>query len=269
MEVGDDDRQLLFDVVGKGQVVLRESVTGVHAKRVDAIGAAVLVLDVFFRATACQMFFIETFNVEASAEPVVGHSEELIVNQTVEAREEAHHQDKVPGGKHAFQDSTHLSDFVFKQAKHGTHRKEDSTVAVITVHNREEEGEGNNLEDGRVDFAVGGILVSVDGHLMEKEHVVCLKSCGRHRTQAILGLPSCKLSGVEVLKLLSDDFLLLSGNPNEANESLAVQLEQVQRVVDRLLLGNKPLVDLKSRNTFLFMCGRRVHFEEIVRELID
>lgn len=142
-------------------------------------------------------------------------------------------------------------------------------MAVITVHNREEEGEGNNLEDGGVDFAVGGILVSVDGHLMEKEHVVCLKSCGRHRTQAVLGLPSCKLSGVEVLELLSDDFLLLSGNPNEANEGLAVQLEQVQRVVDRLLLGDKPLVDLESRNTLLLMCGRRVHFEEIVRELID
>ena len=98
-----------------------------------------------------------------------------------------------------FKAPPHLSDSVFKQAQHGTHRKEDGTVTVIPVHNSEEEWECDNLEDGRVDLTVGGILISVDGHLMEKEHVVCLKSGGRHRAQSILGLPSCKLSGVEVL----------------------------------------------------------------------
>lgn len=100
-------------------------------------------------------------------------------------------------------------------------------MTVIPVHNSEEEGECDNLEDGRVDLTVGGILISVDGYLMEKEHVVCLKSGWRHRAQSILGLPSCKLSGVEVLELLSNDFHFLSRNPNEADKGLAVQLEQV------------------------------------------
>lgn len=85
MEVGDNDRQLLFDVVCEGQVTCGESVAGVHAKLVNAVGVAVFVLDVVYRQRAalrCGCFFcvIVCLYVEASSEPVVGHSEKLVVD---------------------------------------------------------------------------------------------------------------------------------------------------------------------------------------------
>ena len=60
---------------------------------------------------------------------------------------------------------------------------------------------------------------------------------------------------------------------HEANESLAVEHEHVQGVLDGLLLGYEPLVDLKNGdafliNAFLRMVGTvRVHLKEVFLEL--
>ena len=52
-------------------------------------------------------------------------------------------------------------------------------MAIVTIHDCIEEGEGDNLEDCWVDLTISGILVSVNGDLMELKHVISLEGTRR------------------------------------------------------------------------------------------
>lgn len=103
---------------------------------------------------------------------------------------------------------------------------------------------------------------------MELQHVVSLVGGGSDGALTIGMNPHLELSGVELLQLGGNDVLFVSGNPNETNECLALETHLVESVIDGFLLGDKPLVDLKSTDIlFTDLVRGRVHFEEVVLEL--
>lgn len=146
-------------------------------------------------------------------------------------------------------------------------------MTVITVHDSEEEREGNNLEDSGVDLTESGILVSIHSHLMEEHHVVGLEGGWLDGTLAVGGSPLAELGCVEFLEFGGDSGLFVLRHPHVADESLSRQLEHVQSVVDSLLFGNKPLVDLELTSLLsvdlLTALRWQVQIEEVVLELTD
>jgi len=138
-------------------------------------------------------------------------------------------------------------------------------MSIITIHDSEQEGEGDNLEDGWVDLTISCKLIRVNGDLMELQHSVRLVRGWSDGTFTIGVDPHFKLSGVVLSQLLGNDMLFVSGDPNEANECLALETHLVEGVVDSLFLGDEPLVDLKSADSLLTgLVGRRVHLKEVV-----
>ena len=99
------------------------------------------------------------------AEPIVRNGKELIVDETLEHGEEAHHEPEVPCHKEACHGG--LLDLSLESAQNETQREKDHTMSAITVHDSEEVGEGDYLEDSGVDFTVSGELVGVARNLME------------------------------------------------------------------------------------------------------
>ena len=108
--------------------------------------------------------------------------------------EEAHHEPEVASHGEALH-AWVLLHLLVEEAHHDSHSKEDATVAVVTIHDSIEEGEGDNLEDCWVDLTISGILVSVDGDLMERKHVIGLE--GRRWVGSALTIILRELSGVE------------------------------------------------------------------------
>ncbi len=143
----------------------------------------------------------------------------------------------------------------------------------ITVHDGEKEGEGDHLEDGGVNLSISGILVGVDGDLMELQHIVGLEARGRDGTLAISIAPPRELCSAEILKFLSNNTLLFRWDPHVADECAFVQFKHVHGVVDGFFFGYEPLVDLKCRDASVLLVsglvsGRVVHIVEVVLELV-
>ena len=125
-------------------------------------------------------------------------------------------------------------------------------MAVVTVHDSVKVGEGDNLEDGGVDLTIGRELVRVHSDLMELKHVIGLERTGRRWARlAVSWTPFGELCRVEVLQLVSDFRRLLRWNPHVADKGLLVELELVHGVVDGLLLGDEPFVDLEHAHVFI------------------
>lgn len=141
-------------------------------------------------------------------------------------------------------------------------------MTIITIHDSKKEGEGHNLEDGRIDFAICGILVGIYRNLVELKHVIGLERGRWGRAFAVSAMPHLELSGTELGKLRGDFVLLGSRDPNEANKGLALETELIQCVIDGFLFGYEPFIDLKSGHVLLTLLVRGgIHLKEVVFEL--
>merc|ERR1719438_571978 len=155
-------------------------------------------------------------DVVARSEPVIGDGEELVVEETVVHGEHTHHEndvaqleDELEGGN-AF--------VLWCEEDHGqTDAEEEESMAVITVHHGEKEGESYATEHGWVDFLVCWHVVHVDDELMDEGEVVLLEVSGWNDLLVfiILSLPLVELSGVELREVVLDLGLVLEWGPHK------------------------------------------------------
>ena len=134
-------------------------------------------------------------------------------------------------------------------------------MAIISIHHGEQEWEGDYAEGGWIDFLVGGHIVHVADELMKPRDVVLLEvSWWLDLVLLVLVRPPpVELCGVEVREMLFDVCLLLNWGPHEANVGRRSALHHIESMVDSLLLGHEPHIDLESAHVVLVTLVHAVH----------
>jgi len=128
----------------------------------------------------CLSFFISKpvfIDIVAGAKPVVRDSKELVVEQTVVHGEHAHHEDDVAELEDEFEGGDAF--VLWSEDNHSeTDAEEEESMAVITVHHGEQEGESYATERGWVDLLICWHVVHVDDELVDVGDVVLLEVGG-------------------------------------------------------------------------------------------
>jgi hypothetical protein len=128
-----------------------------------------------------------------------------------------------------------------------TNSEQEASVAHISEHYSEQERERNASENCGVEFLVHGNSVSVDDLLVDPGVVVGLDEGGRSDVMVVEWL---ELGGRVVLEHVSDDVFLVGGAPEVSHVAALGLLHHVHGVVEGLLLGHEPLVDLQGADLF-------------------
>jgi len=98
--------------------------------------------------------------------------------------------------------------------------KDETAVTVVTKHDCEQEGEGNDCETCGVRLAVAGDTISVGNKLRRSDDVVVLE-IGRRRKQHFFVLvlaPGVEFNCREILKGTFHRLLHCQGAPDEASQ---------------------------------------------------
>ena len=139
-------------------------------------------------------------------------------------------------------------------------------MPIITIHHSEQEGECHNAEYSWIDFSISGYVVHVDNVLVDKRDVVSFKVSWRCYLVLLIliGPPFVEFSGMEVCKVLFNNSFLLNWCPYESDVGGRSALHHVKDMVDSLLLGNEPTIDLKSAHIVVTL----VHTVHLVKILL-
>jgi hypothetical protein len=137
----------------------------------------------------------------------------------------------------------------------------------ITEHDTEQEGESHTGKYSRVNFLVHGNTISVNDFLEGPCELISFKVSRRLDSMVTKSL--IVRSGI-VLKNFPDLRLLFNGAPEEANVGGLTLLHLVEGMIESLFLGNEPLVDLESTNSFsykTFISTDLIYSKKIVLKL--
>lgn len=147
--------------------------------------------------------------------------------------------------------------------KNETTEPDNGTVTVVTKHNTEKEWESNDVEDRWISFLVRRHTISISDHLVHEGHLVADKASRFFDLVAVVNF--FDIGGRVVVLQISDLSFLINRAPEVANVGLLTSTHHVERVVDGLLLGNEPFVNLKSVNSVLwcFFRLKLVDFTEV------
>lgn len=179
----------------------------------------------------------------AGAEQIHWEREELVVQQSSVAGEEAHQGKEVPAFHHSFEAwVSGCFEFVLEHYQDESEHQNDGSVTQVTEHDSEEEWETDGGKGGWVEFLVVRHSILVHNQLGKEEEVVELKVSGRLNFSNVLLVEDGSLEGVH---LFSEGWLFVDWAPEVADKGLDSSLHLVHGEVDSLLLGDSPLVDLK------------------------
>lgn len=194
VEDGDDDGKLHLVAVEEDDLVLCDNPDRIHAKRVrvatvvtarpirhvraiDAIGRQHVVLV----SALAEEVFIRVIDAPGGAEDVEGLGEDVVVDHARVDTEQAHEKDDVASSK---DDAKHLVlDFLqgfFLDAKVSREDGDKETMAGVAEHDGEQEREGDDSVQARIDLPVVSHAVSVDKHLEAVSELVCPDESRRH-----------------------------------------------------------------------------------------
>lgn len=166
---------------------------------------------------------------------------ELIIDYAIEGGKHAHQKNQVTNLSKELQRTTFQS--VSHKTQDYAYKEKQGAMADITEHNSEKEREGHCCKDCRVRFFIHRNSVSIDNLLECSGELIGFEIC---RSFDIVVIFSPNLSTVKLSKAVSHITFSMSRAPEVTNEYLVTLTHIIQRVIDSLLLCNKPLVDLDS-----------------------
>lgn len=120
-------------------------------------------------------------------------------------------------------------------------------MAIVAKHNAEHERESDDAEWRWVSLHVGRNAVGVDELLEEPRHVVELEEGRRIELMRFVGVVAVagELSRLKIAEALVNHGLHFIRGPEEADVGGLARFHHVERIVDCLLFGNEPFVDLE------------------------
>jgi len=233
---GVEEEELIGGYVPHG--IETEGVNGLGGTKLGGLNGDSALLD---------LSVVLTIEDPSRSEEVEAEGEHIVVNKTSVDGEEAHHDDHIATGMEA---GCHLAELglvvgllVPEEVNAGA--EEEETVADISVHNTEEEGEGGSGEEGGVGLPITGNTVGVDELLVAVRELVGGEVGGRGRPGLgdllDVGGHVGVHAGVGPGDGLADLGGRLGDDPTLAAEHAGhVGLEHVEGVVDGLLTDDDP-----------------------------
>ena len=241
-----DDTELHLEGVEEKKLVGGYVPHGIETEGVHRLSGTILGgLD--GNSTLLDLSVVLTIKDPSRSEEVEAKGEHIVVNETSVNGEEAHHGDhvatSVEAGSHLAELGLVVGLLVPEEVKTGA--EEEETVADISVHDTEEEGEGSSGEEGGVGLPIPGNTVGVDELLVAVGELVGGEVGGRGRPGLgdllDVGGHVGVHAGVGTSDGLADVGGRLGDDPSLATEHARdVGLEHVEGVVDGLLADDDP-----------------------------
>lgn len=234
-----NDTHLHLVTVAEEEIVLSSMPSPINTKRI-----AVVALELTGKSLT--LFpVLGDIPLPSTVKESQGLGEHIVVDETGVEREDSHDQGDVTTiVDHGEQFESDLLEGLLP-VDHGQRGKEhDDSVSEVTKHDSEEEREGNNGRQGRVDLLVCCGTISIDDGLESLGELVCLQVRWRRLVRANLvddGWNGETGSVGHILESGTDERQVIGRAPAFSNESPArlIKREEVERLVCSLFLGDE------------------------------
>ena len=155
----EDDSHLHLQWIAESDLLVRQKPNWINSCRVYAM--------------LVSREFVSCFEIVAGLKEVYWNRNEVIVHESAKECKESHKQQDIAQKQEAVHWSS--SKFWLKNHQEGGKEEESTSMAHVSKHHSEEEGEGHACVDGWVDLLVRGHAISVNNLLVHLCKLICFQ----------------------------------------------------------------------------------------------